>query len=315
MKIYLIAIGVAGARPAPRRASSVPSTLSLRCRFRLRSVAPSPPPRMSRSPMRSGGNILQDDQLRALVRTALAQNDDVRLAAARVLEAQAQLGITHADQYPTVGAEAGVGGGRTSQIGTTPASTAGAIRIGGTVDWALDFWGKYWRATEAARADLLSTEWGRRAVLSTVVSDVADAYFELRALDLQLEIAQRTLTSRKESLQLTQVRERGGVTSLLDVREAEQLVFGAGAAIVDLERRITQQENLISTLARELPRRRRARPRPRRSAADTRHPVRTPIVAARAAARYPGGGATDRLRERADRRGSRGVLSVHLAYR
>ena len=70
-------------------------------------------------------------------------------------------------------------------------------------------------------------------MLTTVVSQVADAYFGLRALDLQLEIAQRTLASRQESLQLTQVRESGGVTSLLDVREAEQLVFGAGAAIAE----------------------------------------------------------------------------------
>jgi multidrug efflux system outer membrane protein len=185
--------------------------------------------------------------------SALAQNDDVRLAAARVLEAQAQLGITRADQYPTVGAEAQAGGARTAAIGTTPAVTARAIRVGGTLDWALDFWGRYRRATESARVQLLSTEWGRRTVLTTVVSDVANAYFELRALDLQLDIAQRTLTSRKESLQLTQVRESGGVTSLLDVRQAEQLVFEAGAASADIERRIAQQENLISLLLGNLP--------------------------------------------------------------
>jgi outer membrane protein, multidrug efflux system len=193
-------------------------------------------------------DVFQDEQLQALLRTALAQNDDLKLAAARVLEAQAQFGITRADQYPTVGAEVQAGGGRTAAIGSNPAVTAGALRVGGTVDWALDFWGRYRRATESARAQLLSTEWGRRAVLTTVVSDVANAYFELRSLDLQLEISQRTLTSRKESLQLTQVRESGGVTSLLDVREAEQLVFGAGAVIADLQRRIGQQENLINLL-------------------------------------------------------------------
>jgi multidrug efflux system outer membrane protein len=192
--------------------------------------------------------VFQDEQLQALLRTALAQNDDLKVAAARVLEAQAQFGITRADQYPTVGAEVQAGGGRTEAIGSNPAVTAGALRVGGTVDWALDFWGRYRRATESARAQLLSTEWGRRAVLTTVVSDVANAYFELRSLDLQLEISQRTLTSRKESLQLTQVRESGGVTSLLDVREAEQLVFGAGAVIADLQRRIAQQENLINLL-------------------------------------------------------------------
>jgi multidrug efflux system outer membrane protein len=121
------------------------------------------------------------------------------------------------------------------------------------VSWQLDFWGRYRRATESARAQLLATDWGRRAVITTVVSQVGEAYYELRSLDLQLEIARRTLTSRQESLQLTRVRESGGVTSLVDVREAEQLVFGASATIVDLQRRIAQQENLISVLLGSFP--------------------------------------------------------------
>jgi multidrug efflux system outer membrane protein len=193
-------------------------------------------------------NVFQDEQLQALIRTALEQNDDIRLAAARVLEAQAQLGITRADQYPSASVDVDAGGGRTSEVGTTPARTGAALRIGGSVGWNLDFWGRYRRATESQRAQLLATEWGRRAVITTIVSQVADSYFGLRALDLQLEISQRTLTSRQESLQLTRVREGGGVTSLLDVREAEQLVFGAGTAIALAESRIAQQENLISLL-------------------------------------------------------------------
>jgi outer membrane protein, multidrug efflux system len=197
--------------------------------------------------------VFQDDQLQALVRGALAQNEDVQLAAVRVLEAEAQLGITRADQYPSVDASLQGGGGRTSALGSTPARTAALVRLEGGVAWQLDFWGKYRRATESSRAALLSTEWGRRAVLTTVVSQVADAYFGLRALDLQLDIARRTLASRQESLKLTQARESGGVTSLLDVREAEQLVFGAGAAIADIERGITQRENLISTLLGNFP--------------------------------------------------------------
>jgi multidrug efflux system outer membrane protein len=198
-------------------------------------------------------DVFQDSQLRTLVRTALTQNEDLRIAAARILQAEAQLGITRADQYPTVTVEAAAGAARSTSSNSTPATTTGAVRAGGTVDWALDFWGRYRRATESARAQLLSTEWGQRAVLTTVISDVANAYFGLRALDLQLEIAQRTLASRKESLQLTQVREAGGVTSLLDVREAEQLVFGAGTTIVDLQRRITQEENFINLLLGNFP--------------------------------------------------------------
>jgi multidrug efflux system outer membrane protein len=114
--------------------------------------------------------------------------------------------------------------------------------------WDLDFWGKYRRANESARATLLATQWAREAVISTLVSDVAAAYFQLRELDLQLEISRRTLTSRQNSLQLTQVLAKGGATSMLDVRQAEQLVFTAAETIPDLERRIEQQENFISTL-------------------------------------------------------------------
>jgi multidrug efflux system outer membrane protein len=197
--------------------------------------------------------VFRDDQLQALVRTALAQNENVRLAASRILQAEAQLGITRADQYPSLGAEIQAGAGRTAEQGSTAARTGGALRLQATTVWELDFWGRFRRANEAARAQLLATEWGRRAVLTTVVSQVADAYFGLRALDLQLDVARRTLTSRQESLQLTQVRESGGVTSLLDVREAEQLVFGAGAAIADIERRTAQQENLISVLLGNFP--------------------------------------------------------------
>ena len=120
--------------------------------------------------------------------------------------------------------------------------------MGLALAWDLDFWGKYRRSTEAARANLLATEWARQAVISTLVSDVATAYFQLRALDLQLEISRRTLASRQDSLRLTQMLANGGATSMLDVRQAEQLVAIAAETIPDLERRIEQQENYLSTL-------------------------------------------------------------------
>jgi len=110
------------------------------------------------------------------------------------------------------------------------------------------FLGKVSRANESARASLLATEWAREAVITTLVSDVAAAYFQLRELDLQLEISRRTLVSRRDSLRLTQMLANGGATSMLDVRQAEQLVFTAAETIPDLERRIEQQENFISTL-------------------------------------------------------------------
>jgi multidrug efflux system outer membrane protein len=114
--------------------------------------------------------------------------------------------------------------------------------------WELDFWGKFRRATEAARAELLATEWGQKAVVSSLVSNVATAYFQLLELDSEMDISKNALTSRKESLRLVEIRARGGNTSLLDVRQSEQLVYTASAAIPDLERRIEQQENLISIL-------------------------------------------------------------------
>ncbi|HWF84666.1 MAG TPA: efflux transporter outer membrane subunit, partial [Vicinamibacterales bacterium] len=116
-----------------------------------------------------------------------------------------------------------------------------------------DFWGKYRRATEAARAQLVASEWGRRAVVTTMVSQLSTAYFGLRALDLELDISRRTLDSRQQSLQLTQTRERGGATSLVDVRQAEQLVYSARGEIVTLEREIEQQENFINVLLGQNP--------------------------------------------------------------
>jgi multidrug efflux system outer membrane protein len=122
-----------------------------------------------------------------------------------------------------------------------------------SVIWNLDFWGKYRRQTEAARAQLLATEWGQRAVLSSLVANVATAYFQLRALDSELEISKRTLASRQESLKLTQFLEDHGSASGLDVSQAEQLVYTASETIPDLERQIQQQENVLSVLLGENP--------------------------------------------------------------
>ena len=193
--------------------------------------------------------LFEDEALRDLITNALQQNFDVRIAATRILQAQAQLGITRSNQYPTVDAQASVQGQRSSVTSSNhEAKTGGVIQLGASVAWELDFWGKYRRATEAARAQLLGSEWGRRAVVSSLVGEVAGGYFTLRALDRELAIATRTLETRQESLRLAQVREQGGATSLVDVRQAEQLVYGATAQIVDLKRLIEQQENFLSVL-------------------------------------------------------------------
>jgi multidrug efflux system outer membrane protein len=192
-------------------------------------------------------DVFQDEQLRALIRTALEQNYDVRIAGARILAARAQFGITRADQFPNVAGGAALADERTAKT-AFPAFETAAGQLNISAAWELDFWGKFRRATEAARANLLASEAARQEVIVTLVANVSAAYFQLRALDLELEISQRTLGSRRESLRLTQILADGGSTSMLDVRQTEQLVFTAGAEIPALEQQIEQQENLISIL-------------------------------------------------------------------
>ena len=198
--------------------------------------------------------VYQDPVLTQLIHTAIGQNYDVRIAAARVLEAQAQVGITRANQLPSASVGADVFSEQNAKVTNLfPAYQVNGGELNLSVIWNLDFWGKYRRQTEAARAQLLATEWGQRAVLSSLVANVATAYFQLRALDSQLEISQRTLGSRQQSLTLTQVLESHGSGSGLDVSQAEQLVYTASETIPDLERQIQQQENVLSVLLGENP--------------------------------------------------------------
>lgn len=192
--------------------------------------------------------VFQDDQLKELIKTALQQNYDVRRAATRVLQAEAFLGITRSNQFPTISGEAAALNLRNSRQGLVPAFDTNQNRLGLAFDWELDFWGKFRRATESARANLLAAQWAQREVITQLISDLSSAYFQLRALDLQLDISRRTLVSRQDSLRLTNILAQGGATSMLDVRQAEQLVFTAGSEIPLLEQQIEQQENFISIL-------------------------------------------------------------------
>jgi outer membrane protein, multidrug efflux system len=198
--------------------------------------------------------VFKDEPLQDLIRTALVRNHDARDAVVRVEAARAALGITRADQYPTVDAVGNVATVRSSATGTVALpegldqtrtfSTAGINLL----SFELDVWGRLRRATEAARADLLAAEYNRKAVMTTLVSDVASAYFNLLDLDMELAIARRTLGVRVDSLELIRNRERGGLGTLLDVRQGEQLVYGAEQVIPALEQLIEQTENQISLL-------------------------------------------------------------------
>jgi multidrug efflux system outer membrane protein len=192
--------------------------------------------------------VFQDKQLQDLIRTALQNNYDVRIAAARVLQAQAQLGIVRADQYPSLGVGGNITSVQVPKTGPIPAYEVTQGSLSASAAWNLDFWGRYRRATESARANLLANEWAQKEVMVTLVANVAADYFTLRQLDLQLEMSKRTYDSRKQSLDLTQTLEQTGINSLLDVRQSEQLLYTAATEIPDLERQIAQEENAISIL-------------------------------------------------------------------
>src|SRR5881628_3095911 len=199
--------------------------------------------------------LFKDPALYELIATAVVANRDLQVAVARVLESRAQLGIARAAQFPQVNAGA-------SYQYTRPFSANSPVLNGSprgpftgddfqtSVDltFELDLWGRLRRATEAARAELLASEENRRAVLMTLVSDVARTYFDLLELDRELEIARRTLQTRQESLQLQRRRFEQGLSTQLDVDRADAEAAVAAATVPDLERRIVQNENGLSVL-------------------------------------------------------------------
>jgi outer membrane protein, multidrug efflux system len=203
--------------------------------------------------------VFKDPQLQDLVKKALVNNYDLREAVARVEASRAALGITRADQYPTIAGTAGLTTQRTSANGSfTLPQNFDQSRTFGTVglnllSFELDIWGRLRNATAAARADLLASEETRKAVMTTLVSDVTTAYFQLLELDGEMDVAKRTLASRENSLALIKNREKFGLSSTLEVRQGEQLVQVAAEAIPDIERRQAQTENQIRLLVGESP--------------------------------------------------------------
>jgi len=200
--------------------------------------------------------LFQDPILQDLIRTALTANYDLNIAVTRILQAQAQVTIARSQLWPTV--NAAIEAPYTRYTGANknkpPTYREDFQPAGGaTVSWELDLWGRLRRATESARADLLATEEARRGVQTTLIAEVAQAYFDLRSLDAILEISRRTLASRQQSLDLMQARYEHGLSPLMDVRQAETLVQEAARTIPDVERRIEQTENAIHLLLAQAP--------------------------------------------------------------
>lgn len=196
--------------------------------------------------------IFKDEELQKMVRTAMMQNYDLRLAVARINAARANLGLARSDQFPHFAAGADLTTSRTSSNGPSGAfSQGGKRRSFGTVvlsllTFELDVWGRLRQQTKAARAELRASEEDRKTVQTIVVGDVAAGYFSLLELDTELNIARQTLATRQESLRLITLRLQGGLATALDVRQAEELVYQASQTIPDTERQIAQTENQLS---------------------------------------------------------------------
>ena len=200
--------------------------------------------------------VYQEPELQELIRKALTNNYDLRIAAQRILEQQAQVKITRSQQFPTLSV-GGLGLGASLPSSALGSNSIPSPLIDGSLSlsasWTPDFWGQYRRATEAARATLLAQTWAQRAVRMTLVQEVATNYLQIRALDKQLEISRQTLKIRQDSVDLTKTLENGGSVPLSDVRQAEQLLYTASSQIPQLEQQIQQQENAITLLLGDNP--------------------------------------------------------------
>jgi multidrug efflux system outer membrane protein len=198
--------------------------------------------------------VFDDKALHELIREALLSNYDLRAAVSRIDLARANLGLKKSELYPTIGVSSDLVTERLSKDGsiTLPEPvkrdrTFGSVLLN-LFTFELDIWGRLRKAKKAAQAELLASEEARRAVMTTLVGDVAAGYFNLRELDKELEIAKRTLESRRESLRIIGLRQERGVANMLEVRQAQELVFNAGEAIPAIELAIQQQENALSFL-------------------------------------------------------------------
>lgn len=197
-------------------------------------------------------DIFRDSTMVGLVRTALRQNRDLQTAVGRIREFRAEVGIARAPLFPSLTANGSVSTNQVA-IGSFAPQSFDAFRVTGDVAWELDFWGRTRRGVEAARADLSSEEAAQRAVVLSLVSDVATGYLQLLELDQERTIAERTLASRQATLDLARRRFQQGLTSELDVRQFEAQVAVPAATLAQAERLRAQQEHQLSLLLGEAP--------------------------------------------------------------
>ncbi len=197
---------------------------------------------------RAWWEILDDDVLESLIEEALRSGYDVRLAAARVDEARAIAGIARSEYFPQIVAGAGWSRGSESEFVLPGVGTQELYDVRLGVAWEIDLWGRIRRLNEAGLAEYLGTEEARRGVVLSLVSEIATSYFRLRALDRQLEIAQRTADAFDETHSLFDRRLEAGLASSLETASAAASLATTRASIPDLERQIVSEENRLSVL-------------------------------------------------------------------
>src|SRR5271157_1835736 len=189
-------------------------------------------------------SVFKDETLQALIKEALANNYDLRIAATRVLQANANLGITRANQFPTLNGSFGITNERNALYPNSPTFDVAGLSL----SYIVDFWGQYRRATESARAILVATQYGQQVVQTTLISSVASNYFELRQYDAQLVYSRDTVKADQEILKLNEIKFHGGESAITDVYQAQTLVQQAEAEVISLTQGIAQTENNISIL-------------------------------------------------------------------
>jgi multidrug efflux system outer membrane protein len=188
--------------------------------------------------------VFEDEVLRALIKEALANNYNMQIAASRILQAQAVVGATRANQLPNVSGSGGVNYLRNAIVPNGPTLDSLSIQL----NYIVDFWGKYRRATEAARAQLLATTYGRDVVQTTLISDVANAYFQMRQFDYQIDFSQKDVAADTDAVRLNTIKFKGGDSAITDVYQAELLLQQAQAQLILSQQFMEQSENQISIL-------------------------------------------------------------------
>jgi multidrug efflux system outer membrane protein len=196
--------------------------------------------------------LFDDPYLVSLVSMALERNRDLRIAVSRIAQARAAIGFTEADEYPRLDLDGGINRGNFTGTGKSP-NTDTSSYISAPLSWEIDFWGKFSRATEAARADLIASEYGLKTVQLTLVSEVVASYTQLLDFYRRLAISENTLKSRTESLYIIQQRFDKGIIPELDVNWAQIEMEIAAAAIPLYQRSIAKTENSLSILLGHLP--------------------------------------------------------------